>query len=142
MTENVNVRFARPDDLEWCVQMDEHVGQAIIQRKIEQGEILLAEIDGKPVGYLRLEYLWSLVPYIALIWVLPEHRRKGVGRAILGYLEEFLREEGYRVLLSSSQANEPQPQAWHRHMGFEECGYLAGINEGGIGEVFFRKHLM
>ena len=142
MTENVNVRFARPDDLEWCVQLDKHVGPAVIQRKIEQEEILIAEAGGEPVGYLRLEYLWSLVPYIALIWVLPEHRRKGVGRAILGYLEEFLREEGYRVLLSSSQANEPQPQAWHRHMGFEECGYLAGINEGGIGEVFFRKHLM
>jgi len=92
MTENVNVRFARPDDLEWCVQLDKHVGPAVIQRKIEQEEILIAEAGGEPVGYLRLEYLWSLVPYIALIWVLPEHRRKGVGRAILGYLEEFLRE--------------------------------------------------
>jgi len=45
------------------------------------------------------------------------------------------------VLFSSSQANEPEPQAWHRHVGFEECGFIAGINEGGVGEVFFRKVL-
>ena len=29
-----------------------------------------------------------------------------------------------------------------RHAGFEECGTIAGINEGGIGEVFFRKQLV
>jgi hypothetical protein len=26
-------------------------------------------------------------------------------------------------------------------MGFEECGIINGINDGGIGEVFFRKYL-
>jgi len=35
--------------------------------------------------------------------------------------------------------DEPEPQAWHRHMGFVECGIINGINENGIGEVFFRK---
>jgi hypothetical protein len=37
--------------------------------------------------------------------------------------------------------DESAPQAWHRWMGFEECGFLAGMNEGGVGEVFFRKAL-
>ena len=37
--------------------------------------------------------------------------------------------------------NEAEPQAWHRAAGFRECGIIAGINEGGIGEVFFRKEL-
>ena len=45
------------------------------------------------------------------------------------------------ALYSSSQVDEPPPQAWHRHMGFQECGIIAGINEGGVGEVFFRKAL-
>jgi hypothetical protein len=30
---------------------------------------------------------------------------------------------------------------WHRHMGFVECGFLAGVNSGGVGEVFFVKSL-
>lgn len=45
------------------------------------------------------------------------------------------------MLLSSSQADEFEPQTWHRHMGFVECGRLEGINEGGVDEVFFRKQL-
>jgi len=60
---------------------------------------------------------------------------------LLHFLEEFLRSKGHSVLFSSSQANEPEPQAWYRHMGFEECGFIAGINEEGVGEVFFRKVL-
>jgi hypothetical protein len=44
----------------------------------------------------------------------------------------------YRALRRSK---EPEPQAWHRHIGFTECGALVGINDGGIGEIFFRKVL-
>jgi len=50
-------------------------------------------------------------------------------------------DQGFDVLYSSSQVDEPKPQAWHRHMGFEECGVINGINQGDIGEIFFRKRL-
>jgi ribosomal protein S18 acetylase RimI-like enzyme len=83
------------------------------------------------------------IPYIGLILVLPKYRRQGIGRAMLKFVERKLRKKWHKVLLSSSQANEPYPsQAWHRAMGFEECGIISGINEKGIGEVFFRKSLL
>lgn len=104
-------------------------------------KVIVAERGGIPVGYMRLEYFWSIVPYIALIWVLPEHRRQGAGKATLRYVEDHLRDRGHHQLFSSSQVNEAAPQAWHRHVGFEECGIIAGINDGGVGEVFFRKRL-
>lgn len=52
-----------------------------------------------------------------------------------------MRDGGYQSLYSSSQADEPAPQAWHRAVGFAECGFLAGINPGGVGEMFCRKPL-
>ena len=142
MADQIEVRFADQTDLARCIALDHPTMPAeVIQRKIAQREIIVAEGAGQLVGYLRLEYLWSMVPYIALIWVVEDQRQQGIGRAMLHYLENVLREQGHPALYSSSQANEPEPQTWHRHVGFEECGFIAGINEGGVGEIFFRKDL-
>jgi GNAT superfamily N-acetyltransferase len=134
------VRFAASDDLDWLTAQDD-IPAAIIAHKIAVSEIVIAERAGERVGFLRLEYLWSMLPYIALIRVIEAHRQQGIGRALLAFLESYLRERGHALLMSSSQVDEPPPQAWHRHMGFEECGILSGINPGGVGEVFFRKAL-
>ena len=148
MSGEVVIRFARLDDLDFAYQ-DGYIPGEVLKRKIEAQsvlnpdrieDILIAERNGKRVGYVRLEYLWSIVPYISLIQVLPDFRRQGIGKALLRFLETFLRDTGNEALYSSSQADEPEPQAWHRHVGFEECGFIAGINDG-AGEVFFRKSL-
>ena len=140
MNQEITSRFASSADLAF-VQQDRYLSADVVRHKIEHHEVIVAERDTVLLGYLRLEYLWSLVPYIALIWVLPDHRRKGAGKAMLLFLETFLRDNGHDALYSSSQADEPEPQAWHRHMGFEECGIIADLNDDGVGEVFFRKRL-
>ena len=139
--ERVIVRFAGPEDLEWSVVEDGHVTERIIRHKIINDEIIIAELDGQPIGYLRLEFLWSTIPYIGVVFVIESYRNEGIGQKILAFLEDHLRSIGHDVLYSSSQANEPEPQDWHRSVGFVESGIISGINEGGIGEVFFRKSL-
>lgn len=138
---SIVVRFASQRDLESCFVFDQSDRQDIIENKIDMHEIILAERCGEVIGYLKLEYIWSKLPYISLIFIKPEFRGKGIGSLMLNYLIEFLQLNGFRTLLSSSQVNEAEPQMWHRKMGFVECGILSGINEGGIGEVFFRLDL-
>lgn len=124
-----------------AITSDGYVETESIRRKIDGGEVFVAEVDGERAGYLRVEFLWSIQPYVALIRVLERYRGKGLSRSLLEYLETDLRREGHEVLFSSSQVDGAEPQSWHRHMGFEECGILTGLNEGGVGEVFFRKAL-
>jgi ribosomal protein S18 acetylase RimI-like enzyme len=137
----IEVRFAREEDLSACAAQDSSVPEEIVSRKIEFREVIVAERGGAIVGYLRFEYLWSRVPFIGLVVVREEDRRQGIGRSMLEFLEKFLRDEGHGVLLSSSKVDEPEAQAWHRGVGFQECGILSGVNEGGVAEVFFRKTL-
>ncbi|MEZ5424841.1 MAG: GNAT family N-acetyltransferase [Pyrinomonadaceae bacterium] len=139
MSKNIGIRFAEPADLEF-LKDNLYIREKMICRKIESKEIIIADKETVPVGFLQLEYLWSLVPYIALIGVLPEHRQEGIGTGMLRFAGSFLRDEGHQMIYSSSQADEPEPQAWHRHAGFEECGVIAGINDG-IGEIFFRRRI-
>jgi GNAT superfamily N-acetyltransferase len=135
-----SVRYAKWADRAFVGQ-DHYIPEKSLRRKIQAGEIIIALKNDEPAGYLRLDYLWSMVPYIALIWVERKFRQKGCGKALLNFVEITLKEQGHALLFSSSQVDEAEPQAWHRHMGFEECGVINGINEGGIGEIFFRKKL-
>lgn len=136
------VRFGRDEDLDWCATEYDDTPRQVVRRKLHLNEIILAESGRDRLGYLRIEYLWSKIPYIALIHVRKEHRRQGVGHAMLRFLERYLRSRRHRVLMSSSQVDAPIAQAWHRAMGFKECGIISGVNAGGIGEVFFRKSLI
>ena len=135
--EEVRARLATIADLQF-VSQDAYIPQTVVARKIAQKECFIVTENDRPVGYLRLEFLWSLLPYIALIHVQKEYQKRGYSRVLLDFLIEYLRVQGQDILYSSSQADEPEPQAWHRHMGFKECGAINGINEGGVAEIFFR----
>lgn len=131
MVLNLTARWAKITDLD-LLQTSGHVHlpESILRRKIEWYEVVIAIVDDAPIGYLYLDYLWSIVPFIAMIWVLDEHRHQGVGKELLRFVETQARAQGQNILYSSSQLDEPEPQAWHRHMGFEECGILAVITMG------------
>ncbi|MFN2303662.1 MAG: GNAT family N-acetyltransferase, partial [Anaerolineales bacterium] len=120
-TEKLFVRLAEQADCEFVGQ-DGVLTQEMVLGKIQRGEIFLLLVAGQPAGYLWIEFLWSLVPYISLIMIREIHRKKGYSHVLLSHVKAHLRAKGYNVLYSSSQLDEPQPQAWHRHMGFEECG--------------------
>lgn len=141
--KKIDVRFATPKDVDWCMYTLTVKSKALMMQKAENNEMIVAELGDVLVGLLDLQYLWGEhgVPYMSHIIVTEIYRRQGIGRSMLCFFEDHLRDNGFKFLLSSSQLDELPPQEWHRHMGFEECGILNGINEGGVGEVFFRKEL-
>jgi predicted GNAT superfamily acetyltransferase len=138
--DNVSTRLAGPDDLE-VVGQSGKLPMDVVLRKLRAREIILLSVNDQPTGYLWFSFLWSSLPFVDLIYINDSCRKRGLSRILLGCLEDHLKARGFDVLYSSSQLDEPAPQAWHRHMGFEECGVINGLNEGGIGEVFFRKAL-
>jgi predicted GNAT superfamily acetyltransferase len=134
------VRLAVPDDLAF-IQQKCHFAEKEVLRKFGENQIFLLTVDDNPAGYLSIGYLWSTVPYIDMLWISEAYQKKGFSRPLLGFVEDYLKERGHSTLYSSSTADEEEPQAWHRHMGFVECGVISGLNDGGIGEIFFRKRL-
>ncbi len=143
MKDEITVMFAKMDNFEFCRRMEvDHITSEKLEYLIKQKEIIVACIDNIPVGYLRIEYLWHIIPYIGLILVDKNHRKIGVGKSLLAFVENHLKSNGYPMIYSSSEVSQPEPQQWHRHVGFEECGIIDRINQGDIGEIFFRKHII
>ena len=91
-------------------------------RKMEREELLVADEDGI-VGYLMWTTLWRL-PWIEFARVLIDHRRTGVGRALVRDLEDRVRAAGGWMLLSSSTGTDKDAIAWHRAIGFKDGGRI------------------
>ncbi|QTH45800.1 GNAT family N-acetyltransferase [Cohnella sp. LGH] len=138
---SITIRFGDINDLKDVSNGDQHVPPHLLLWKLQNQEIIIAKNKADLVGYLRLEYLWSKYPYLGLIIVHPDYRGNGLGKGLLEFAQAHLRKKGMKKIYSSSQANESDPQKWHRKMGFQECGIINGINDGDIGELFFAKEI-
>ncbi|WP_147918953.1 GNAT family N-acetyltransferase [Ruania zhangjianzhongii] len=131
-------RLAQTTDLDALRTLDPWPSEKSWHRLIGNGEAMVLEIDGQVVGMLHFAVLWATVPFLCQIEIAEAHRGKGHSRQMIGALADHLRAEGYVALLSSSQTDEPEPQAWHVHLGFTSNGIIENIEDEGIGEVVFR----
>lgn len=138
---DLKIRFAEINDLDSCVELDLHKNIDTIKNKISMKEVIVAESNNEVIGCLKIEYIWTHLPFISYIVIKNDFRASGVGKSMLTFLEEYLRNNGQDTLLSSTMTDALRPQKWHLKIGFVECGMLCGINDDGVGEIFFKKAL-
>lgn len=138
---DLKIRFAEINDLDSCVELDLHKNIDTIKNKISMKEVIVAESNNEVIGCLKIEYIWTHLPFISYIVIKNDFRASGVGKSMLTFSEEYLRNNGQDTLLSSTMTDALRPQKWHLKMGFVECGMLCGINDDGVGEIFFKKAL-
>ena len=86
-------------------------------------DMIFAEVDGKVVGYTRV--MWNLSGEglwlgFQISFLMPEWRRKGIGRALLSFDEERLREIAAHMI----ETGELDPET--------PCFFEAFINDGEI----------
>ncbi|MFI6515954.1 GNAT family N-acetyltransferase [Spirillospora sp. NPDC050679] len=87
--------------------------------------------DGGLAGFVAVSYSeWNRRLVVEDIEVAPEHRGRGVGRALMERAAEFARECGAGHLwLEVSNVNAPAVHAYRR-MGFAFCGLDTALYEG------------
>jgi GNAT superfamily N-acetyltransferase len=70
-----------------------------LTRQGGQGGLFLCLVEGKVAGFSALDFNTQEPETATLgVWVLPEHRRKGLGTATAEYALGFARDKGYRRL--------------------------------------------
>ena len=94
------------------------------------GVIALACVDREVVGFAEVSIRGdhvegtkdSPVPYLEGWYVAPHHRGRGVGRALLGFVEKWARTKGYRELASDAEIANRKSIRAHAKLGFTEVG--------------------
>ncbi|MFF5470600.1 GNAT family N-acetyltransferase [Streptomyces achromogenes] len=87
--------------------------------------------SGDLAGFVTVSYSgWNRRLTVESIEVAPEHRGRGVGRALMGLAAEFARERGAgHIWLEVSNVNAPAIHAYRR-MGFAFCGLDTTLYDG------------
>jgi len=138
----MRTRYANMKDLNYLIKHDNHIKKQTIRKKIKLKEYILYELEKKIIGFMRFGFIWSAIPYIEIIKVDEEFRKRGFAKEMVNFLEKIAKKNKQKFILSSSTGNEKEPQNWHKKIGFKEIGKLKQINyPSKVPEVFFIKKI-
>jgi aminoglycoside 6'-N-acetyltransferase I len=89
--------------------------------------VFVAEVEGSLVGFLELDFRKyapgcesSPVPFIEGWYVDAAFRKRGVGRALVRYAEDFARKQGFREIGSDTEIENAGSIAAHAALGYGE----------------------
>jgi putative acetyltransferase len=92
-----------------------------VQRALEQHQIWVAELKGKPVGWVEVTG-----DSIAGMYVDPQHAGQGIGSALLAHAERGIRAAGYPAVRLHASWN---AEAFYQQRGYQAVG-ARSVEEG------------
>ena len=117
----MNLRWANPKDVDRLAALDRHLSPGQLAQAVEQGRVLTAWDGQVLAGWLRYGWFWDNTPFLNLLFVQKEYRGQGWGNLLLRRWEKEMKQQGFSVLLTSTQAQE-QSQHFYRHFGYRDVG--------------------
>jgi ribosomal protein S18 acetylase RimI-like enzyme len=72
---------------------------------------------------MRYNLFWDNTPFLTLIYIDDAYQGKGYGRQAMLHWENEMRELGYKMVMTSTQADE-QAQHFYRKLGYLDRGCL------------------
>lgn len=104
------------------------------QKRLEAPLVFVAEVDGRLVGFLELDFRKyapgcrsSPVPFIEGWYVDARWRRQGIGRALLEAAEAHARAAGYQEIASDVELDNTGSLAAHAALGYTETDRVVGF---------------
>ena len=136
------------DAIERCARMMENSEPwRTLGRGYEAGLAILrdpareryAAMSGDEIaGFAVLVTQGALVGYLQLLCVAPGHRGRGVGRALMAFVEDkiFARFPNFFLMVSDFNAD---ARRFYERLGYETIGEIRDFLVAGRGEILMRK---
>lgn len=120
---------ATDSDYEFIRDRDHHILDSLILPKIKENEIyILRNQDESNIGWMRYGYFWDNTPFMNMIWVDEQYRGKGLGKQVVLFWEDKMKQKGFKTVMTSTLANE-EAQHFYRKLGYRDAGCLLLENE-------------
>ncbi len=125
---SVKIRLAEESDFELLSRYDRHISAEMLKRKISDKNILAAEAEDVFAGWLRYNFFWDGIPFMNMLFVIEKFRGMGIGEKLVRKWERLMSEQGYKLLLTSTQADE-YAQHFYRKLGYKDLGGFIPFGE-------------
>ena len=111
----------------------------------ESAQVFVAEVNGKAVGFLMLEWpgtWWNRVAEIGWIAVLPEYQRKGFGTALMKRMEQYAEEKGIRKIYVEPSVENKIAIHFYIENGYKPEAIRKDWYKDGEDSAILGKHLL
>lgn len=92
---------------------------------------LVAETDGKVVGYVIGALRWGATGHILAIGIDPPYRRQDIGSALMGHVLDRLRAKGAKLSRLEVRKSNIEAQQFYQKLGFVERNEIPYYYEDG-----------
>ena len=105
------VRQATPGDLGALRSFDEW--KVVTEERITAGDCFVAGLQDRVLAYGILDRSFCQRQFIAILFVHPEHRHRGLGSALIGHFESLTTDE--KLWVSTNIENRNMQGALHKN---------------------------
>lgn len=138
----IDVAFA--GDVEALIALDvpltsEAYQAAVVRESVAAGRCYVARSSRRAVAYVTWDLAFFNRPFVRLLAVGRQHRRLGLGAALIARVEEAAAAYG-ELFVSTEQINAPM-RALLASRGYAPSGSVDNVNAPGNPELFFHKRL-
>ena len=92
-----------------------------VEQAISEGRVLLAWHDTEAVGTARYELRPDYL-YVGRVAVLPTHRRRGIGKALMAHVEQMAPTLGRTRVRLGTRQSMPANLAFYEQLGYNVVG--------------------
>lgn len=117
------IRYVLEEDRSFWFSLDAHLSEREFGLKVRDQRGYVISDGDKPVGVMRYNLFWDIIPFLTMIYICESHCGKGFGKQAMHYWENEMRELGYKMLMTSTQVDE-EAQHFYRKLGYQDKGGL------------------
>ncbi len=117
----MTIRFACLSDVDYLIENDIHISTDELKTSVGLKRIIVAELEGKIIGWLRYNFFWDNTPFMNMLVFEEKYRFKGYGRKTVTFWEDEMKNQGHKLVLTSTQSDE-QAQHFYRKLHYSDIG--------------------
>ncbi|MCL2811712.1 MAG: GNAT family N-acetyltransferase [Clostridia bacterium] len=117
------IAHATLQDKPYWYSLDRHMPKSEYEPKVRDKRCYILRENEQPIGILRYNLFWDVIPFLTLIFLEDAYHRKGLGSKAMAHWENEMGALGHKMVMTSTQADE-KAQFFYRKLGYKDMGCL------------------